>query len=91
MSRVRSMMNMGAVDSYNFNPAQAEFAYAAVDDHHSSGHHNGHGSNGIYGRAVRPSTSASSLSGSSSAANTPAGDGFGQAGPGDTADINRCE
>lgn len=86
LPRVRSMMNMGSVDAYGFNPAQAEFAYAAaVDDH--SGH-----ANGMYGRAVRPSTSASSLSGSSSAANTPGGDGFGQAGPGaDGADINRCE
>ena len=91
LPRVRSMMTMGSVDAYNFNPAQAEFAYAAVDDHHTSSHHNGH-ANGIYGRAVRPSTSASSLSGSSSAANTPAGDGFGHAGPGvDSADISRCE
>ena len=78
----------GSVDAYGFNPAQAEFAYAAVDDHQTS-HHNGH-SNGLYGRAVRPSTSTSSLSGNSSAANTPAGD-FGAAAGADSADINRCE
>ena len=88
LPRVRSMMNMGSVDAYGFNPAQAEFAYAAVDDHQTS-HHNGH-SNGLYGRAVRPSTSTSSLSGNSSAANTPAGD-FGAAAGADSADINRCE
>lgn len=74
-------------DGYGFNPAQADFAYAAVDDHHGSAHPQS--SHGIYGRSVRPSTSASSLSGSSSAANTPGADGYGQTGEG--ADINRCE
>ncbi|GJE84642.1 HSF-type DNA-binding-domain-containing protein [Phanerochaete sordida] len=85
--RVRSMMGMSSVsDTYGFNPAQADFAYGAVDDHHSSAHHT-QSSHGIYGRSVRPSTSASSLSGSSSTANTPGADGYGQAGEG--ADINR--
>ncbi|EIW62094.1 uncharacterized protein TRAVEDRAFT_70292 [Trametes versicolor FP-101664 SS1] len=85
--RVRSMIQLPSVDSYSFNPSQAEFAYAAVDD----GGHGGHG-HGMYGglpgqRSVRPSTSASSLSTSSSAANTPGGDGYGPSG-GD-ADITR--
>ena len=82
--RVRSMIQLPSVaDSYNFNPAQADFAYA-VDE--TSGH-----PNGIYGgmRSVRPSTSASSLSTTSSAANTPGADGYGN-GAGD-ADITRCE
>ena len=86
------MMGMSSVgDSYGFNPAQADFAYGAVDDHHSSAHsgHHQQSSHGIYGRSVRPSTSASSLSGSSSTANTPGADGYGQAADG--ADINRCE
>ncbi|KAI0650031.1 HSF-type DNA-binding-domain-containing protein [Trametes meyenii] len=88
--RVRSMIQLPAVDTYSsFNPSQAEFAYGAVDD----GGHGGH-SNGMYSalpgsRSVRPSTSASSLSTTSSAANTPGGDGYG-AGAGD-ADITRCE
>ncbi|KAI0723368.1 HSF-type DNA-binding-domain-containing protein [Earliella scabrosa] len=80
--RVRSMIQLPSVaDSYNFNPAQADFAYA-VDE--TSGH-----PNGIYGgmRSVRPSTSASSLSTTSSAANTPGADGYGN-GAGD-ADITR--
>ncbi|THG98564.1 hypothetical protein EW026_g3640 [Hermanssonia centrifuga] len=86
MPRVRSMMSMGAVsDAYGFNPAQADFAYGAVDDHQSSVAHHGHG---LYGRSVRPSTSASSLSGSSSAANTPGGDGYGHGGV-EGADISR--
>ncbi|KAI0356625.1 hypothetical protein OH77DRAFT_1495421 [Trametes cingulata] len=85
--RVRSMIQLPSVDSYSFNPAQADFAYGAVDD----GAHAGH-ANGMYGgmpgqRSVRPSTSASSLSTTSSAANTPGGDGYG-AGAGD-ADITR--
>ena len=88
MPRVRSMMGMSSVgDGYGFNPAQADFAYGAVDDHHGGAHPQS--SHGMYGRSVRPSTSASSLSGSSSAANTPGADGYGQAGEG--ADINRCE
>ncbi|KAI0921551.1 hypothetical protein AcV7_008223 [Taiwanofungus camphoratus] len=87
--RVRSMIQLPSVDPYNFNPAQADFAYGAVDDSHSHSH-------GMYGgglsgsRSVRPSTSASSLSTSSSAANTPGADGFGAGGAGD-ADINRYE
>jgi hypothetical protein len=79
-------------DTYGFNPAQADFAYGAVDDHHGGTAHSGHhpqSSHGMYGRSVRPSTSGSSLSGSSSTANTPGGDGYGQGGEG--ADINRCE
>lgn len=88
--RVRSMMGMSSVsDAYGFNPAQADFAYGAVDDHHSGGH--SQNSHGMYARTVRPSTSASSLSGSSSAANTPGADGYGQAGPGENVDISRCE
>ncbi|KAH9853751.1 HSF-type DNA-binding-domain-containing protein [Lenzites betulinus] len=76
--RVRSMIQLPSVDSsYGFQPSPAEFAYQAVDD----GAHSGH-SNGMYGgmpgqRSVRPSTSASSLSTTSSAANTPGGDGYG--------------
>ena len=54
--RVRSMIQLPSVDSYPFNPAQADFAYA-VDEN------SGHGA-GMYGaipsRSVRPSTSASS-------------------------------
>ncbi|KAI0771877.1 HSF-type DNA-binding-domain-containing protein [Trametes elegans] len=86
--RVRSMIQLPSVDSsYSFNPAQGDFAYGAVDENPHSGH-----SNGMYGgvpgsRSVRPSTSASSLSTTSSAANTPGGDGYG-AGAGD-ADITR--
>lgn len=88
--RVRSMMGMSSVsDAYGFNPAQADFAYGAVDDHHSGAH--SQNSHGMYARTVRPSTSASSLSGSSSAANTPGADGYGQAGPGENVDISRCE
>lgn len=92
LPRVRSMQTMsgmGGVDSYSYNPAQADFAYGAVDDHHAGA---GGGGVGGYGRSVRPSTSASSLSGSSSAANTPGADGgYGQAGHNDNVDINRCE
>ncbi|CCM06712.1 uncharacterized protein FIBRA_09002 [Fibroporia radiculosa] len=83
--RVRSMMQLPSVDGYGFNPAQADFAYAAVDESH--GAHAMYGANGIAGRSLRPSTSASSLSTSSSAANTPGGDGYG-AGAGE-ADISR--
>ncbi|KAI0663057.1 HSF-type DNA-binding-domain-containing protein [Cubamyces menziesii] len=88
--RVRSMIQLPSVDSYSFTPSQADFAYAPVDDSGHGGH-----TNGMYGglppgsRSVRPSTSASSLSTTSSAANTPGGDGYG-AGAGD-ADITRCE
>lgn len=91
--RVRSMIGLSTVpDTYGFNPGHGDFAYGAVDDHHGSahgGHQGSHpqSSHGMYERSVRPSTSASSLSGSSSAANTPGADGFGQGG----ADINRCE
>ncbi|KAI1792903.1 HSF-type DNA-binding-domain-containing protein [Ganoderma leucocontextum] len=83
--RVRSMIQLPSVDNYSFNPAQADFAYA-VDEQQSH-------SNGMYGvpgtRTVRPSTSASSLSTTSSAANTPGADGYAN-GAGD-ADITRCE
>lgn len=83
LPRVRSMIQLPTVD-YGFNPAQGDFAYGAVDDAHS----HGHGMYGnVQGRSVRPSTSASSLSTSSSAANTPGGD-FGPGGPGE-ADISR--
>lgn len=86
---MQTMSGMGGVDSYSYNPAQADFAYGAVDDHHAGA---GGGGVGGYGRSVRPSTSASSLSGSSSAANTPGADGgYGQAGHNDNVDINRCE
>ncbi|KAH9943077.1 HSF-type DNA-binding-domain-containing protein [Epithele typhae] len=82
--RVRSMIQLPSVEaSYSFNPAQGDFAYA-VDENGS------HGS-GLYGampsRSVRPSTSASSLSTTSSAANTPGADGYGN-GAGE-ADITR--
>jgi hypothetical protein len=93
LPRVRSMqtMGMGSVnEAYGYNPAQADFAFGAVDDHHPGGGAP-HGSHGMYGRSVRPSTSASSLSGSSSAANTPGADGYGPAGHNDSVDINRCE
>ncbi|EJF62961.1 hypothetical protein DICSQDRAFT_83750 [Dichomitus squalens LYAD-421 SS1] len=70
--RVRSMIQLPSVDNYSFNPAQGDFAYA-VDEQNQG--------NGMYGvpgsRSVRPSTSASSLSTTSSAANTPAADGYG--------------
>lgn len=90
LPRVRSMMGMSSVgDSYGFDPAHAQFAYSTVDDHHGGGTAHAQSAHGLYGRSVRPSTSASSLSGSSSAANTPGADGYGQAGEG--ADINRCE
>ncbi|KZT00447.1 uncharacterized protein LAESUDRAFT_764585 [Laetiporus sulphureus 93-53] len=83
--RVRSMIQLPSVDTYGFNPSQADFAYGVVDDSH--GQH-GHAMYGVAsGRSVRPSMSASSLSTSSSAANTPGGDGFG-AGAGE-ADISR--
>ncbi|KAH9938408.1 HSF-type DNA-binding-domain-containing protein [Fomitopsis serialis] len=85
ITRVRSMIQLNSTDTYGFNPAQADFAYGAVDDGHVS--HHGHGMYVNTGRSVRPSTSASSLSTSSSAANTPGGDGFGP-GAGE-ADINR--
>ncbi|EGO01842.1 hypothetical protein SERLA73DRAFT_166349 [Serpula lacrymans var. lacrymans S7.3] len=92
MPRVRSMIQLPSVDSYGFNPSQAEFAYSAVpgavgstasiDSMDGHGWHHG-------GRSVRPSTSGSSISAashtSSSQANTPPlGDSYG----GET-DINR--
>ncbi|KAI0721863.1 HSF-type DNA-binding-domain-containing protein [Cerioporus squamosus] len=84
--RVRSMIQLPSVDSsYSFNPAQADFAYA-VDE--NNGHANGMYA-GVPSRSVRPSTSASSLSTTSSAANTPGADGYGN-GAGE-ADITRCE
>ena len=89
--RVRSMIQLPSVETYPFNPAQGDFAYA-VDENNGHGHSHAHG-NGMYGgvpsRSVRPSTSASSLSTTSSAANTPGGDGYGN-GAGE-ADITRCE
>ncbi|EPT02890.1 hypothetical protein FOMPIDRAFT_1029188 [Fomitopsis schrenkii] len=85
ITRVRSMIHLNSTDAYGFNPAQADFAYGAVDDGHVS--HHGHGMYVNTGRSVRPSTSASSLSTTSSAANTPGGDGYGP-GAGE-ADINR--
>lgn len=99
LGRVRSMIQLPAVDNYSFNPSQADFAYGAVEDHHAHTHAHGH-SGGMYTRSVRPSTSASSLS-TSSSANTPGGDGYapsssggapGASGAGGTdADISRCE
>ncbi|KAJ7591241.1 HSF-type DNA-binding-domain-containing protein [Mycena floridula] len=70
--RVRSMIQLPAVDPYGFNPHQADFAYSAAG---TGGPMNGSG-NG------RPSTSASSISAashtSSSQANTPpVSDGYG--------------
>ncbi|OBZ77061.1 hypothetical protein A0H81_03562 [Grifola frondosa] len=90
ITRVRSMIQLPSVDSYGFNPAQADFAYGAVDDH-SHGHAHGHNlyGGGMPARSVRPSTSASSLSTSSSAANTPAGDGYGPGAGAGEADISR--
>lgn len=95
--RVRSMIQLpsvgASVGTYGFDPSQADFAYHPVDDVRQS---QGHTTQAIYGsmsgsgRSVRPSTSASSLSTSSSAANTPGGDGFGAAGH-EGADISRCE
>ncbi|KAI0751369.1 hypothetical protein C8Q80DRAFT_1098211 [Daedaleopsis nitida] len=83
--RVRSMIQLPSVDSsYNFNPAQADFAYGVEEN---SGHANGMYAGMQGARSVRPSTSASSLSTTSSAANTPGGDGYGN-GAGD-ADITR--
>ena len=79
------MIQLPSVDNYGFNPAQGDFAYA-VDEQNQS--------NGMYGgvpgtRSVRPSTSASSLSTTSSAANTPAADGYSNGAA--EADITRCE
>lgn len=80
-------------DTYGFNPAQADFAYHPADDvRHSQTHLSSHG-HGMYGgvaagRSIRPSTSASSLSTTSSVANTPGGDGYGPMGH-EGADISR--
>ena len=83
--RVRSMIQLPSVDNYSFNPAHGDFAYAVDEQQQQQSH-----SNGMYGtRTVRPSTSASSLSTTSSAANTPGADGYAN-GAGD-ADITRCE
>ncbi|KAI0684172.1 HSF-type DNA-binding-domain-containing protein [Cytidiella melzeri] len=90
LPRMRSMQTMGMGEAYGYNPAQADFAFGAVDEHPHSG--SSGGAAAVYGRSVRPSTSASSLSGSSSAANTPAADGYGAAGArGENVDITRCE
>ncbi|THH33791.1 hypothetical protein EUX98_g407 [Antrodiella citrinella] len=92
--RVRSMIQLPSMDTYGFNPAQADFAYHhPVDDVRHTGHAGGaQGGGAMYGnltnRSVRPSTSASSLSTSSSAANTPGVDSYGPS-PGEAADINR--
>lgn len=79
----------GPRDGYGFNPAQADFAYSAAPMNGSVDSLNGPGGWDST-RSVRPSTSASSLSGashtSSSAARTPPGDNY----AGET-DINRCE
>ncbi len=87
--RVRSMIQLPSVDNYSFNPAHGDFAYAVDEQQQQQQNH----SNGMYGvpgsRTVRPSTSASSLSTTSSAANTPGADGYTN-GAGD-ADITRCE
>lgn len=90
--RVRSMIQLPSVQSYGFDPSQADFAYHPVDDVRTQGHaaQTMYGGMSGGGRSVRPSTSASSLSTSSSAANTPGGDGFGAAGH-EGADISRCE
>ena len=82
------MIQLPSVDTYNsFNPVQAEFAYTAVDE---SNEHGNSMYSGVAGaQSVRLSTSASSLRTTSSAANTPGADGYGN-GAGD-ADITRCE
>ena len=83
--RVRSMIQLPSVDNYSFNPAHGDFAHAVDQQQQQQSH-----SNGMHGtRTVRPSTSASSLSTTSSAANTPGADGYAN-GAGD-ADITRCE
>ncbi|KAI0080768.1 hypothetical protein K474DRAFT_1657613, partial [Panus rudis PR-1116 ss-1] len=80
-------------DTYGFNPAQGDFAYHPVDDGRQSHGHLGHGGHAMYsdatGRSIRPSTSASSLSTSSSAANTPAGEVYHPAGH-EGANIRGC-
>ena len=61
------MIQLPSVDNYGFNPAHGDFAYA-VDQQQQQQNH----TNGMYGsRTVRPSTSASSLTTTSSAPNTP--------------------
>ncbi|KAI0346728.1 hypothetical protein BDW22DRAFT_1321902 [Trametopsis cervina] len=92
LPRVRSMHTMTMGDAYGYNPAQGDFAFGAVDDHHSGsgGAGGGGGGSHMYERSIRPSTSASSLSGSSSAANTPGAEGYGPA-AGENVDISRCE
>ncbi|KDQ64802.1 hypothetical protein JAAARDRAFT_238259 [Jaapia argillacea MUCL 33604] len=103
MPRVRSMIQLPSVDSYSFNPSQGDFAYSAgggdsamdtTPPHHQPQHpHSSHGwapsgEHEAYGRQLRPSTSASSVSASSAA--TPPGTGHGEGGYGQ-ADVNRCE
>ncbi|TCD71316.1 hypothetical protein EIP91_011087 [Steccherinum ochraceum] len=99
MQAPRSAVGMAplpSVDPYGFNPAHADFAFHPVDDGRHAGHGSGgaqNGSGAMYGnmsnnRSIRPSTSASSLSTSSSAANTPGVDGYGPS-PAESADINR--
>lgn len=81
---------------YGFNPAHADFAYHPGDEVRHSQTHLSHSGHGVYGglqgagRSIRPSTSASSLSTTSSVANTPGGDGYGPVGH-EGADISRCE
>ncbi|KIL68140.1 hypothetical protein M378DRAFT_8823 [Amanita muscaria Koide BX008] len=80
--RVRSMIQLPSVDTYNFNSSShSDFAYQTTVDAISDG----------WSRHVRPSTAASSISAasqtSSSQANTPPiHDNYGN-----DADINRCE
>ncbi|KAG6911681.1 hypothetical protein DXG01_007931 [Tephrocybe rancida] len=74
LPRVRSMIQLPSVDSYSFNPGQADFAYSAVPgpvsqsssmDSMSDGHGWSH-------RNVRPSTSTSSISAASHSSSTQA-------------------
>ncbi|KAG5648658.1 hypothetical protein DXG03_000004 [Asterophora parasitica] len=62
--RVRSMIQLPSVDTYSFNPSQAEFAYNAVPSSvtHVDSMNDGHGWNHRNGR---PSTSTSSISAAS--------------------------
>ena len=101
LPRVRSMIQLPAVDPYTFANSQADFAYSAIPGQGSmdSSLGNGDGSVNAWGvhhqaqhnRNVRPSTSTSSISAashtSSSQANTPP---VPENYNGET-DINRCE
>jgi hypothetical protein len=87
LPRVRSMIQLPAVDPYSFANSQADFAYSAIPGHGSMDSSLGNGDGGVnawgvhhasqaqHGRNVRPSTSTSSISAashtSSSQANTP--------------------